>query len=81
MKSKLSLVAILIVVTIVSCVYEIEISVIDEQLKEQISSYSKTGAIDYFIMPSSEAYGNIPNQDPNNPITAEKIELGQQLFF
>jgi cytochrome c peroxidase len=38
-------------------------------------------SLDYFIMPSSNDFVNLPNQDPHNPITAEKVELGQMLFF
>ncbi len=32
-----------------------------------------------FILPQSDDYANIP-QDPKNPITAEKVELGRMLY-
>src|SRR5690606_34929124 len=34
-----------------------------------------------YILPASNDYSQIPNQDPKNPITAEKVELGRMLFF
>ena len=54
---------------------------IDEKLIESIERASKTGSADYFILASSTDYANLPNQDPHNPITQEKVELGQMLFF
>ncbi len=54
---------------------------IDESLKKAISNSSETGDIDYYIMPESDDYANIPNQDPQNPLTAEKVALGKLLFF
>lgn len=35
--------------------------------------------LDSLILPASDDYAAIP-QDPNNPITAEKVALGQRLF-
>jgi len=32
-------------------------------------------------MPESDEFDALPNQDPNNPITHDKVLLGQQLFF
>jgi cytochrome c peroxidase len=32
-------------------------------------------------MPESDDYASLPNQDPKNPVTAEKVALGQLLFF
>jgi len=37
------------------------------------------GGMDFFIMPDSDDLANIP-QDPKNPLTSEKVRLGQFLF-
>lgn len=54
---------------------------IDDQLLERMDYVSRTGSRDFFILADSDDYANLPNQDPHNPITKEKIELGQLLFF
>ncbi|MBT8189152.1 MAG: hypothetical protein KJO29_01890, partial [Bacteroidia bacterium] len=46
-----------------------------------IQSSSNTGSIDYYIFPDSDDYSSLPNQDPANPATQEKAELGKFLFF
>lgn len=38
------------------------------------------GGKENYILPSSEDYGQIP-QDPNNPLSKEKVALGELLFF
>ena len=70
----------LIILTIGACSKESELS-IDQELMQLIQSKSKTGNIDYFVMPQSDAFDNLPNQDPANNITKEKVELGKLLFF
>lgn len=54
---------------------------IDEQLLERLDRVSGSGSSDYFILVEPTDYANLPNQDPHNPITKEKIDLGQLLFF
>jgi cytochrome c peroxidase len=54
---------------------------IDEQLFERIDRASRTGSSDFFILKESDDYVNLPNQDPHNTITKEKVELGRLLFF
>ncbi|MDX1686229.1 MAG: cytochrome c peroxidase, partial [Saprospiraceae bacterium] len=75
----------LLIVTIAmlwSCTENIYNTVdIDEELFERIERASKTGSVDYYILADPEDYTNLPNQDPHNPITREKVELGQLLFF
>lgn len=51
------------------------------ELEKLISSHSPTKSLDYYIMPESNDYKNIPNQDPKNPINEYKVELGRMLFF
>lgn len=54
---------------------------LDDDLISIITNVSKTGSIDHYIMPDSDDYAALPNQDPANPITEAKVKLGQLLFF
>lgn len=65
---------------VLACTSDDEL-ILDYELKGLIQSKSKTGNIDYFIMPDSDEYDKLPNQDPANRITKEKVELGKLLFF
>ena len=49
----------------------------DVELKALIAA---NGGLEYFILPNSNDYDNIP-QDPNNPISSQKITLGKKLFY
>ena len=51
---------------------------LDAQLEDILSSLSTNGAAD-FILPTSTDFASIP-QDPQNPITQEKVDLGQMLY-
>ncbi len=53
----------------------------DEDLRATIAERAETGSLDYYIFPDSDDYSNLPNQDPANPVTAEKVRLGNLLFF
>lgn len=52
---------------------------LNNRLTQLVQAASPTGQMDYFRMPPSTALAQIP-QDPNNPLSAEKIELGKILF-
>lgn len=54
-------------------------SMSDYILKRTLSEASPTGNPDYFILPESDDLNSIP-QDPNNPLTADKVALGKLLF-
>lgn len=54
---------------------------IDDRIKIVLEDYSPDGQFSYYIMPRSDDFASLPNQDPHNPITQEKIALGQMLFF
>ncbi len=54
---------------------------IDYRLTTAIERISGNGDLDYYIFPDSENYSALPNQDPANPVTREKVELGRLLFF
>ena len=49
------------------------------ELKDLMSSASTTGSYESYILPYSDDFDNIP-QDPSNPITAEKVALGQLIY-
>ncbi|NNK80142.1 MAG: cytochrome-c peroxidase, partial [Flavobacteriales bacterium] len=51
----------------------------DYLLKRTLSDASPTGNINYFVLPESDDLNSIP-QDPNNPLTDDKVALGKLLF-
>ncbi|MFQ5446731.1 MAG: cytochrome-c peroxidase [Saprospiraceae bacterium] len=53
---------------------------LDGELEKAILRASPTGQIDHFILPDPTDYSSIP-QEPNNPITEVKVQLGRMLFF
>jgi cytochrome c peroxidase len=74
----LSLLFILLVYS--SCTHETETD-LDQSLTSTLNNTSKTGSYTGYIMPESTDYSSLPNQDPKNPVTAEKVALGKMLFF
>lgn len=63
-----------------SCVHQPENN-LDIALEDILSQRSGTGSPEAFIMPASDDYAALPNQDVKNPVTAAKVELGKMLFF
>jgi len=53
---------------------------LDIKLRNYIADASETGEESYYILPSSDDLDNIP-QDPKNPLTKVKVELGRQIFY
>lgn len=53
---------------------------LDLRLTALLSKAAVNGDPAFFILPESDDYSNIP-QDPQNRITAEKVNLGKLLFF
>lgn len=67
---------------IISCENEDATEVnLDTPLEEVLNLKSVTGSLTGYIMPESTEYAKLPNQDPKNPVNAEKVELGRLLFF
>lgn len=52
---------------------------LDIDLQNILQQASATGEASSFMLPLSSDYNNIP-QDPNNPLTTEKITLGRLLY-
>lgn len=55
-------------------------SPIEYDLQQALNSASPTGYYTGYIMPDGTDLSEIP-QDPKNPLTREKVELGKMLFF
>lgn len=53
---------------------------LDQLLASSIVRASKSNDMNHFVLPESDDFAAIP-QDPRNPLTKEKIELGKMLFF
>ncbi len=52
---------------------------LDNQIDELLNIASNNQGREYFTLPESDDYLKIPN-DPNNPITKEKVDLGKLLY-
>lgn len=52
---------------------------LDQLLEETLAEAAPNNSVDYFNMPASTDFDAIP-QDPLNPVTAKKVELGQLLY-
>jgi len=53
---------------------------LDLQLMDIVNKAAPGGSLDHYILPSSTDLASIP-QDPRNPLTKDKVELGKFLFF
>jgi cytochrome c peroxidase len=51
----------------------------DQDLYNALNRASGGRGLSYYLLPNSDDYNSIPN-DPNNPLTAAKVELGKLLF-
>mgnify|MGYP003663376392 FL=1 len=58
--------------------YVAVVSELDGELLSLLTTRSDGEGVDFFILPNETDYAKIP-QDPLNPITAEKVELGKML--
>ncbi|MFZ1677236.1 MAG: cytochrome c peroxidase [Saprospiraceae bacterium] len=64
----------------VACTHDANLD-IDSQLTKLLNENAINGTYEHYIMPESNDYANLPNQDVKNPITASKVQLGKLLFF
>lgn len=68
---------------IVSCMDDSNIDMqggpLDEELQAVLKEAAPNGNLEDYILPDSDDFNAIP-QDPLNPITAEKVQLGKLLF-
>lgn len=81
----LTIIGIAFTVFIYSCEQDNEVidqvtfNSLDEELEAKLVAASDGVGKPYFILPDETDFDNIP-QDPNNPLTAAKVELGKLLF-
>ncbi len=73
---------ILVLVTVIGCTKDkmpllIEL---DMELRRNVVATSPDGTTDFYILPDEADLANIP-QDPLNPLTPSKVELGKFFFF
>ncbi len=54
---------------------------LDKLLTDVIISASPNGRFSHFVLASEYDLQHLPNQDPHNPITRAKVNLGQMIFF
>lgn len=52
----------------------------DAELRQTIAATSPDKSLNYYLLPDNYDLQNIP-QDPKNPLTPEKIHLGNMLFY
>lgn len=80
MKRLLPLIALAIVMSWQSCRNDDDVVVeLDTDLRVALEKASPNGSIDFFVLPESDDLSAIP-QDPDNPLTPVKVELGKLLF-
>ncbi len=81
MKKALILTSVVISTFWFSCKNDHVVTSLDKDLEAALTESSPSGNISHYIMPESDDYDNLPNQDAKNPVTAAKAELGKLLFF
>ncbi len=78
--NKLLQVMIFFIIFFFSCTQDKITNPLDNEIKGALDILAKTNSYDYYIFPESDDVLSLPNQDPNNPITLDKVKLGQLLF-
>lgn len=70
------------IVFFISCEHDVAPSLIlDSNLRQNIAAQSPTSSADFYVLPESFDLHHLPNQDKKNPVTEDKVLLGQLLFF
>ncbi len=76
------LISVLLFTLLISCAKDQKSDTVefDTRLRNYLADASETGDASYYILPAANDLANIP-QDPKNPLTREKVELGRQIFY
>ncbi len=77
MKTDLLQLCILLIVLMMSCTNEN--NTLDNDVRFAINTAYNSKGLSYYTMPSSSDFSRIP-QDPKNPLSAAKVDLGKLLF-
>ncbi|NND06976.1 MAG: hypothetical protein HKN87_11400 [Saprospiraceae bacterium] len=79
--NRLTLLAVGLCFGMVACVSDtFDREAIDLELFKTVANASPTNDVAYFVLPESHQLTDLP-QDPRNPLTAKKVELGSFLFY
>jgi len=75
--------ALVLLIIIASCTQDRmpELISLDLELRDLVKNSSTTNDADFYILPDENDLDSIPQDHINNPLTAEKVELGKFLFF
>lgn len=80
MKRQVTLVLSGIILFLWACSSDELLNPLDSQLIQRLEQLSPEGNITHFILPESDDLSNIP-QGVGNPLTQEKVKLGNLLFY
>ena len=82
MKHIIFTLSLILALIIVSCNKDqmVPAAQIDASLRSMVANSAPDGDLDYWLLPQADDLASIP-QDPQNPLTEEKVELGKFLFF
>ena len=80
MRSFIPILVLITVMLFVACSHDHLPHHLDSKLEKRLSDISPTGDMNYFILPDHTDLNAIP-QDPSNPLSLEKVELGKLLFY
>ncbi len=75
-----ALFALFLIALVYSCTQDELINPLDARLNQQLRSLAPNGTIEDFVLPAADDYAAIP-AGRQNPITSDKVALGQQLFY
>ncbi|MBK8504380.1 MAG: hypothetical protein IPL46_20545 [Saprospiraceae bacterium] len=54
---------------------------LDNELVDALDAASPSGRFFHFILADENKFEFLPNQDPSNRVTREKVKLGRAIFF
>ncbi len=79
---KITLVFTILAITVFSCTKDRMPTLVelDNKLRNLVTASSPNGNLDFYILPSENDLDEIP-QDPKNPLTEEKVNLGKLMFY
>lgn len=67
---------------ILACQHDLPVETsLDRDLEALLDQRSPSSSHWSFVLPESNDYVALPNQDPKNPVTEAKAKLGQMLFY
>ncbi len=78
--------AICVAIILIACAQETPVDEpvaieLDKALSESIIRSSPNGKMFHYVLADEYDLAHLPNQDPANPITRSKVELGKMIFF